>query len=110
MNVNDRNMAFASNLITDDSDLPDRPFIEILTKHCQLIHECIKTSKDCLMMMANISKTVATIKLFDRHLEDSQLLYLTISNHTDLKEQLYHLWIKVRGILRGYFLDKSTTS
>ena len=47
------------------------------------------------MMVANISNTMATIKLFDRDLEDSQLLYLTISNHTDLKEQLYHLWIEV---------------
>ena len=103
-------MAFASNLITDDSDIPDRPFIDILTEHCQLIHEHIKTSKDCLMMMANISETVATIKLFDRNLEDSQLLYITISNHTDLKEQLYHLWIKVRGILRDYSLDNHTTS
>ena len=88
-------MAFANNLIMDDSDLPYKPFIEILTEHCQLIHERIKTSKDCLMMMANISETVATIKLFDRNLEDSQLLYLTISNHTDLKEQLYHLLIEV---------------
>ena len=57
------------------------------------------------MMVANISNTMATIKLFDRDLEDSQLLYLTISNHTDLEEQLYHLWIEVRGILRDYSID-----
>ena len=99
-------MVFASNLITDDPNIPDKPFDDIVTEHCQLIHECIKSSKDCLMMMADISKTVATIKLFDRNLEDS----LTISNHTDLKEQLYHLWIEVQGILRDYSLDKHTTS
>ena len=110
MNVNDRNMEFASNLMIDDSDVPDRPFIDVLTEHCQLIHEHIKTSKDCLMMLANISQTVATIKLFDRNLEDSQLLYFTISNHTDLIEQLYHLWIEVQGILRDYTLDNHTAS
>ena len=88
-------MEFDNNPIADDSDVPDKPFIDILTEQCQLIHKHIKTSIDCLMMVANISNTVATIKLFDRDLEDSQLLYLTISNHTDLKEQLYHLWIEV---------------
>ena len=88
-------MEFAINLLADDSDVADRPFIDILTENCQLIHKHIKASKDCLMMIANISETVATIKVFDRDLEDSQLLYLTISNHTDLKEQLYHLWIEV---------------
>ena len=60
------------------------------------------------MMVANISNTVATIKLFDRDLEDSQLLYCTISNHTDLEEQLYRLWIKVWGILRDYAIDDHT--
>ena len=62
------------------------------------------------MMLANISETVATIKLFDRNLEESQFLYITISNHTDLKEQLYHLWIEVRGILRNYSLDNHNAS
>ena len=102
-------MACASNLMTDDSDIPDRPFIDVLTEHCQLIHEHIKTS-NCLIMLANISKNVATIKLFDRNLEESQLLYITILNHTDVKEQLYHLWIEVQGILRNYSLDNHTTS
>ena len=103
-------MEFASNPIADDCDVPNKPFIDILTENCQLIHQHIKVSKDCLMMVANISNTVATIKLFDRDLEDSQLLYLTISNHTDLEEQLYHLWIEVRGILRDYSIDNHTAT
>ena len=101
-------MEFAINLITDDSDVTDRPFIDILTENCQLIHQHIKASNDCLMMMANISETVATIKVFDRDLEDCQLLYFTVSNHTYLKEQLYHLWIEVQGILRDYSLNNHT--
>ena len=56
-------------------------------------------------MVANINHTVATIKLFDRNLEDSQLLHCTISNQGDLEEQLYRLWIEVHGILKDYAVD-----
>ena len=93
--MNSLNMEFASNPIADDCDVPDKFFVDILTENCQLIHKHIRASKDCLMVVANISHTIATIKLFDRELEDSQLLYCTISNHTDLEEQLYRLWIEV---------------
>ena len=87
--VNGFNMEFAIKLIADGHDVSDGLFVDILTEKFQLIHKHIRTSKDCLMMVANISNTMATIKLFDRDLEDSQLLYCTISNHTDLEEQLY---------------------
>ena len=97
--VNGPNMNIALDLIADGHEIPNGLFIDILTEKCQLIHNHIKAPKDCLMMVANISNTVATIKLFDRDLEDSQLLYCTISNHTDLEEQLYRLWIEVWGIL-----------
>ena len=56
-------------------------------------------------MVANINHMVATIKLFDRNLEDSQLLHCTISNHCDLEEQLYRLWIEVHSILKDYAVD-----
>ena len=35
-------------------------------------------------------------------------MYCTISNHTDFEEQLYRLWIKVRGILQDYAIDDHT--
>ena len=82
--VNGLNMEFAINLVADSRGIPGRLFIDILTEKCQLIHKHIKTSKDCLLMVANINNMVATIKLFDRDLEDSQLLHCTISNHMDL--------------------------
>ena len=56
-------------------------------------------------MFANINHMVATIKLFDKNLEDSQLLHCTISNHCDLEEQLYRLWIEVHGILKDYAVN-----
>ena len=48
---------------------------------------------------------MATIKVFDKNLVDSQLLHFTISNLWDLEEQLYHLWIEVWGILKDYAVD-----
>ena len=98
-------MEFAINLIMNGHSILDGLFIDILTEKCQLIHKHIKSLKDCLLMVGNINHTVATIKLFDRNLEDSQLLHCTISNHCGLEEQLYRLWIEVHSILRDYSVD-----
>ena len=57
------------------------------------------------MLVANIGGTMATIKLFDKNVTDSQLLHCTISNLWDLEEQLYRLWIKVQGMLKDYAVD-----
>ena len=103
--VNGLNVEFAMNLIVNGHSIPGRLFVDILTEKCQLIHKHIKSSKDCLLMVANINHTVATIKLFDRNLEDSQLLHCTISNHCDLEDQLYKLWIEVCSILKDYTID-----
>ena len=97
--VNGLNMEFAINLFMNGHSIPDGLFVDILTEKCQLIHKHIKLLKNCLLMVANINHMVVTIKLFDRNLEDSQLLHCTISNHCDLEEQLYRLWIEVRSIL-----------
>ena len=103
--VNGLNMEFATNLVADGHSIPGSLFVDILTEKCQLIHKHIKASKDCLLMVANVNNMVATIKLFDRNLEDSQLLHCTISNYSDLEDQLYRLWIEVRGILKDYTID-----
>ena len=48
---------------------------------------------------------MATIKLFDKNLMDSQLLHFTISNLWDLEEQLYRLWIEVHRVLKDYAIQ-----
>ena len=103
--VNRLNMEFAIHLVADGRGIPGGLFVDILTEKCQLVHKHIKALKDCLLMVANVNNMVATIKLFDRNLEDSQLLHCTISNHSDLEDQLYRLWIEVRGILKDYTID-----
>ena len=103
--VNGLNMEFAINLVMNGHSIPDGLFVDILTEKCQLLHRHLKASKDCLMLVANVGSKVATIKIFDKNLVDSQLLHCTISNLTDLEEQLYRLWIEVHGILKDYAVD-----
>ena len=103
--VNGLNMEFAIHLVRDEHSIPDGLFVDILTEKCQLLHQHIRSSKDCLMLVANICSMMATIKLFNKNLMDSQLLHCTISNLWDLEEQLYRLWIEVHGILKDYAID-----
>ena len=103
--VNGLNMDFTIHLVRDGHNILNGLFVDILTEKCQLLHQHIKSSKDCLMLVANIGSTMATIKIFDKNLVDSQLLHCTISNLWDLEEQLYHLWIDVWGILKDYAID-----
>ena len=99
------NMEFTFGLMTDGHNIPGGLFVDILTERCQLIHKHIWESKDCLMMVANITNTVATIKFYDWDNEDSQLLHITISNLPDSEDSLYRLWIEVHGILWDYTID-----
>ena len=57
------------------------------------------------MLVANIGRMMATIKLFDKNLMDSQLLHFLVSNLWDLEEQLYRLWIEVCGVLKDYAVN-----
>ena len=97
---NGMNMKFAINLAATGHSVPDLLFVDIMTEKCQLLHQHIKSLKDCLVLVANIGRKMATIKLFDKNLMDSQLLHFTVSNLWDLEEQLYTLWIEVRGVLK----------
>ena len=87
--VNGFNMEFAIGHMMEGHDIPEGLFVDILMEKCQLILKHIQEAKDCLMMVANVTNTVATIKFFDRNLEDSQLLMVTVSNLPDLEDQLY---------------------
>ena len=87
--VNGLNMEFSLNLVMNGHSIPAGLFVDILTEKCQLFHRHLKASKDCLILVANVGGQVASIKIFDKNLIDSQLLHCTISNLTDLEEQLY---------------------
>ena len=99
---NSLNIEFAINLAANGYSFPDLLFVDVMTEKCQLLHQHIKSSKDSLMLVANIGRKMATIKLYDKNLMDSQLLHFTVSNLWDLEEQLYRLWIEVHVVLKDY--------
>ena len=98
-------MEFVIGLVMDDHPIPGGLLVDILMEKCRLIHKHIKEAKDCLMMVASVTNTMATIKFYDKNLNYSQLLMVTVSNLPNLEDQLYHLWIKVRGLLKMYAVD-----
>ena len=63
---NSLNMEFAINLAAEGCCIPDGLFIDILTEKCQLLHQHIKSSMDCLMLVANIGHSMATINFLTR--------------------------------------------
>ena len=65
---NGPNMEFAIHLAVDGYSIPDLLFVDILTEKCQLLHQHIWSSKDCLMLVVNIGCMMATIKLFDKNI------------------------------------------
>ena len=103
--VNGLNMEFVIHLAADGHSIPDLLFVDILTEKCQLLHQHIWSYRDCLILVANIGCTVATIKLFDKNKLDSQLLHFTVSTLWNLEEQLYRLWIEVHRVLKDYVVN-----
>ena len=55
-----------------------------------------------LSLMANINENVATVRLYDNYALNSLLLHVTISNLWDIKDQLFRLWIEVKGVIRDF--------
>ena len=96
------NMAYATELIADGKSLPKGLFLDIMIEKTQMLVTRLKHVQPGLMLVANISDNIATIKLYNMSLEDSLKLYFTILNLWDIEDQLYRLWIEVNGILCKY--------
>ena len=96
------NMEFAIHLTADGHSVPEGLFINIMIEKCQLLHQHLKASKDCLALVSNVNLQTASIKLFDQNVMKAPLLDFSISNLYDLEEQLYQLWIEVHKIMKNY--------
>ena len=55
--------------------------------------------------MTSVTNMVATVKFHDISLEDSELKIVTLSNTSDLEDQLIQLWTEVQKLLRYYHED-----
>ena len=97
------NMAFATKLHRDGKPLPKLLFIDIMVEKTQHLINHIKHHQLGLLLAANISENVATIKMYDNYATpNSQLLHVTISNLWDLEDQLFQLWIEVNGVIHNF--------
>ena len=74
--VNGENMDFAINPIGNGHTVPAALFIDILTEKCQLINKHLCSTRDCLMIVANLSNDTASIKFHDIHYADDTSYFL----------------------------------
>ena len=95
-------MAYAAELVCDRQPLPKLLFLDIMTEKTQMLVDHLKHLHLGLSLIANISKNVATVKLYDNYAVDSLRLHVTILNYWDIEDQLYRLLIEVNGIIHDY--------
>ena len=98
-------MDVALHSIQQNHCIPSGLFIDIMTEKCQLINTHLKTTREFLMIEASITNTAATISFHDISLCDSKFMQITLTNNTDLEDQLIYLWTEVISFLRYFQID-----
>ena len=107
--LNRDKMDFALSRIWQGYPIPGRLFVDILTEKCQLINQHLRSMRDCLMIVSNLSDNRASIKFHDIHYEDSVMRHIILTNKPDLDDQLIYLWMEVRDLLRYFHIDDHAT-
>ena len=75
-----------------------------MVEKTQILINHIKNHHLGLSLMVNISGNTAIIRMYDDFATvNSQLLHVTLSNHSDLENQLWRLYIEVNGIIHGLY-------
>ena len=103
--VSGENMEFAISRIREGHPTPPALFIDILVEKCQLINHHFCNTRDHLRIVTSVTNTAATVKFHDISLEDSEIKIVTLSNTSDLEDQLIQLWTEVQKLLRYYHED-----
>ena len=99
-------MALARVLLLEGKPLPKTLFLDILVEKTQILIQHIKNHHLGLALTANISENTTIIRVYDNFATiNSQVLHITVSNHSDLEDQLWRLYIEVNGIIHAFMLD-----
>ena len=81
-------------------------FLDIMVEKTQILIEHIKSHHLGLSLTANISEKTAIIRMYDNFVTvNSQLLHITISNHSDLENQLWRLYIEFHRVIHDFMPD-----
>ena len=93
---------FAYNHMLKGHPTPPALFIDIVVEKCQLINQHFCNTRDHLRVVTSVTNTVATIKFLHISLANSPLKIVTLTNTSDLKNQLIQLWVEVQKLLRFF--------
>ena len=100
------NMAFARELLLEGKPLPKTLFLDVMVEKTQILIKHIKNHHLGLSLTANIGENTAVVKMYDNFATvTSQLLHITLSNHWDLENQLWRLYIEVNRIIHDFMPD-----
>ena len=77
-------------------------FVQLLIEKANIIKNHLKNRQSPLVICTNIRVNMAIFKLFNQNEENSLKLHVTISNMSDIEEQLHHLWLQINFVLRQY--------
>ena len=74
-----------------------------MVENTQILIEHIKNHHLGLCLTANIGGNTAVIRVYDNFATvNTQVLQATISNLLDLETQLFHLYVKVTGVIHDF--------
>ena len=99
------NIVFAAELAADGKDLPKGLFLDIMMEKTQILINHLKHLHVRLVLVVNIGKNMATVKIYETFIEDLLRLHFTVLNLWDIEDQLYRLWIEVNGVVQNYLKE-----
>ena len=83
-------------------------FLDVMVEKTQNLVQHIKNHHLGICLTANIGANTANIRMYDNFATvNTQLLHITITNHLDLENQLWRLYIEVNGIIYEFMPDIS---
>ena len=101
-------MALARVLILEGKPLPKTLFLDVMVEKTQLLIHHIKNHHLGLCLTVNIGENTANIRMYDNFATvNTQLLHIMITNHSDLENQLWRLYMQVNGIIHDFMPDIS---
>ena len=99
-------MHFGKVLLREGKPIPKTLFLDIMVEKTQLLIEHIKNHHLGLCLTANIGGNTAVVRLYDNFATvNTQVLHITVSNHSDLEDQLWRLYIEVNGVIHTFMPD-----
>ena len=79
-----------------------------MVEKTQLLIHHIKNHHLGLCLTENVGENTANIRMYDNFATvNTQLLHIMITNHSDLENQLWRLYIEINGIIHDFMPDIS---